>query len=141
MIDVAGHIACFRAGMIDQLLGHQNYQLAKELLDAASLRHEALATNIANLETPGFKRLDLSPDFAQQLEKLAAGGPSAGPVTLNPTVVQDPNARAVRPDGNSVELDRELIEMSRNSLEYDFLSQFASDSIKRLRTAITGRVS
>ncbi len=126
--------------MIDQLLGHQNYQLAKELLDAASLRHEALATNIANLETPGFKRLDLSPDFAQQLEKLAAD-PTRGSVTLNPTVVQDPNARAVRPDGNSVELDRELIEMSRNSLEYDFLSQFASDSIKRLRTAITGRVS
>lgn len=127
--------------MIDQLLGHQNYQLAKHLLDAASLRHEALATNIANLETPGFKRLDLSPDFALQLEKVAAAGPaSSEPLRLTPTVVQDLNARAVRPDGNSVELDRELIELSRNTLEYDFLSQFASDSIKRLRTAITGRV-
>lgn len=126
--------------MIDQLLGQQNYQLAKHLLDAASMRHEALATNIANLETPGFKRLDLSPDFARQLEKIAAAGPSSDPINVRPTVVQDPNARAVRPDGNSVELDRELIEMSRNTLEYDFLSQFASDSIKRLRTAITGRV-
>jgi len=126
--------------MIDQLLGHQNYQLAKHLLDAASLRHEALATNLANLETPGFKRLDISPDFAAQLEKLAASGPTPGPLNLNPTVVQDLDARAVRPDGNSVELDRELIEMSRNTLEYEFLTQFASDSLKRLKTAITGRV-
>ena len=126
--------------MIDQLLGHQNYQLAKHLLDAASLRHEALATNIANLETPGFKRLDLSPDFALQLEKIAASGPTSQPLRLNPTVVEDPNARAIRPDGNSVELDRELIEMNRNTLEYDFLTQFASDSLKRLKTAITGRV-
>ena len=132
---------CYRGGMIDQLLGHQNYQLAKQLLDAASLRHEALATNIANLETPGFKRLDLSPDFARQLEKLAASGPTAEPIQLRPTVVEDPNARAVRPDGNSVELDRELIEMNRNSLEYEFLTQFASDSIKRLKTAITGRIA
>lgn len=127
--------------MIDQLLGNQNYQLARHLLDAASLRHEALATNIANLETPGFKRLDLSPDFARQLEKVASSGaPSSEPLHLTPTVVQDLNARAVRPDGNSVELDRELIEMSRNTLEYDFLTQFTSDSIKRLRAAITGRV-
>jgi flagellar basal-body rod protein FlgB len=126
--------------MIDQLLGSQNYQLARHLLDAASLRHEALATNIANLETPGFKRLDLSPDFARQLEKLAASGPTSEPLNLRPTVVQDLNARAVRPDGNSVELDRELIELSRNTLEYDFLTQFASDSLKRLKTAITGRL-
>lgn len=132
---------CYRAGMIDQLLGHQTYQLAKQMLDASSLRHEALAANIANLETPGFKRLDLSPDFARQLEKLAATGPTNEPVNLRPTIVQDPNARAIRPDGNSVEIDRELIEMSRNSLEYDFLTQFASDSIKRLKTAITGRVA
>ena len=126
--------------MIDQLLGHQNYQLAKHLLDASSLRHEALAANLANLETPGFKRLDLSPDFALQLEKIAASDPTADISKLRPTVVQDPNARAVRPDGNSVELDRELIELSRNTLEYEFLTQFASDSIKRLKTAITGRV-
>jgi flagellar basal-body rod protein FlgB len=126
--------------MIEQLLGNQNYQLARHLLDAASLRHEALATNLANLETPGFKRLDLSPDFARQLEKIAASGPTREPLHLQPKIVQDLNARAVRPDGNSVELDRELIELSRNTLEYDFLTQFASDSIKRLRTAITGRV-
>jgi flagellar basal-body rod protein FlgB len=139
-IGQAGTSSAFWAGMIDQLLGHQNYQLAKQLLDTASLRHEAIATNIANLETPGFKRLDISPDFARQLEKFAAAGPSADATQLRPTVVEDPNARAVRPDGNSVEIDRELIEMSRNTLEYDFLTQFASDSIKRLRTAITGRV-
>jgi flagellar basal-body rod protein FlgB len=126
--------------MIDQLLSGENYNIAKHLLDAASLRHEAIATNLANLETPGFKRLDLSVDFAQQLKNLAATKPGSGPVDLRPTVSVDPHARAVRPDGNSVELDRELIEMNRNTLQYEFLTEFASNSIKRLKTAIVGRV-
>jgi flagellar basal-body rod protein FlgB len=127
--------------MIDQLLARENYELAKCLLDAAALRHEALATNLANVETPGFKRLDLAPDFARQLDNYASNpDPAAALATLQPTISEDLTARAVRPDGNNVQLDRELLEMNRNALEYDMLTQFASDSIKRLKSAITGRV-
>lgn len=127
--------------MIDQLLARENYDLAKCLLDAAALRHEALATNLANIETPGFKRLDLAPDFARQLENYASSpDPAAALTTLQPKIAEDLTARAMRPDGNNVQLDRELLEMNRNALEYDMLTQFASDSIKRLKSAITGRV-
>jgi flagellar basal-body rod protein FlgB len=127
--------------MIDQLLARENYELAKRLLDAAALRHEALATNLANIETPGFKRLDLAPDFERQLENYAsASDPAAALETLQPKLAQDLTARAVRPDGNNIQLDRELLEMNRNALEYDMLTQFASDSLKRLKSAITGRV-
>jgi len=127
--------------MIDELLARENYELTKRLLDAAALRHEALATNLANIETPGFKRLDLAPDFAQQLDKYANSGDAAVLETLQPRIAEDLTARAVRPDGNNVQLDRELLEMNRNALEYDLLTQFASDSLKRLKTAITGRVT
>jgi flagellar basal-body rod protein FlgB len=127
--------------MIDLMLARDNYELAVRLLDAAALRHEALATNLANVETPGFKRLDLAPDFAQQLSAYAASPePGAALETLQPRLAADLTARAVRPDGNNVQLDRELLEMNRNALEYDVLTQFASDSLKRLKTAITGRV-
>ena len=85
--------------------------------------------------------MDLSPDFARQLEGYAsASDPSAALETLQPTLAEDLTARAVRPDGNNVQLDRELLEMNRNALEFDTLAQFASDSLKRLKTAITGRV-
>ena len=39
--------------MIESLFSSKNYQASKKLLDAATLRHEALATNLANVETPG----------------------------------------------------------------------------------------
>lgn len=125
--------------MIDHLWAHENYQLATRLLDAAALRHEALATNLANLETPGYRRIDLAPDFVRQLDKVAESSTPDDLERLKPTLAEDPSARAVRPDGNNVQLDRELLEMNRNALEYDVLTQFVSDSLKRLKTAITGR--
>jgi flagellar basal-body rod protein FlgB len=133
----------FAHGMIDQLLARENYALAKQLLDAAALRHEALATNLANIETPGFKRVDLAPEFAQQLASFARNpeGMKTGDIeSLAPKLAEDRATRAVRPDGNNVQLEREMLELNRNAVEFDFLAQYASDSIKRLKTAITGRV-
>lgn len=126
--------------MIDQILSGGNYELAKTLLDAAALRHEALATNIANLETPGFKRVDLAPDFDRQLAEYADHPESNSVDSIKPALAQDSSALSVRPDGNNVRLDHELAEMNRNALEYEFLTQYASDSLKRLKTAITGRL-
>ncbi len=126
--------------MIDQLLARENYEIAKKLLDAAAMRHEALAANIANVETPGFKRVDLAPDFARQLANFSARPGMASIESLEPRLAQDHFALAVRPDGNNVAIDRELTEMSKNALEYEFLAQYASDSIKRLKSAITGRI-
>jgi flagellar basal-body rod protein FlgB len=127
--------------MIDQLLAHENYGLAKQLLDAAALRHDALATNLANLETPGYKRVDLAPDFAHQLAQLASSPDSAETPILQPKIAEDRTTRAMRPDGNNVQLEKELIEMNRNSVEFEFLAQYASDSLRRLKTAISGRTT
>lgn len=123
--------------MIDLVLSGDNYGLAKKLLDAAALRHEALATNLANVETPGFTRVDLAPDFAGQLAEHSG---SSDLERITPTLAPDHQTQAARPDGNNVHLDRELMELNRNALEYEFLAQYASDSLKRLKTAITGRV-
>lgn len=132
-------MVCFRERMIEHLMARENYQLAVHLLDAAALRHEALATNLANVETPGFKRLDLAPDFARELQKIAAQPGKADISALQPKIAEDLTTRSMRPDGNNVELDRELLEMNRNQIEFETLTQFASESLKRLKTAITGR--
>src|SRR4051794_38094600 len=110
--------------MIDPIFQTDNYQLARKLLDAAVLRQEAIATNIANAETPGFHRLDIAPDFAQQLKaRLAVGELSKSSDTLRPQLTEDTNARSMRPDGNTVEIEHELLSMNRNAVEYDYLTE------------------
>jgi flagellar basal-body rod protein FlgB len=126
--------------MIDPIFPSDNYQLARKLLDAAVLRHEAVAANIANAETPGFRRVDLAPDFSVQLKaRMAAGDFASTAHTLRPQLTEDHSARSVRPDGNTVEIERELMIMNRNAVEYDFLSEIVSNNIKHMKLAITGR--
>jgi flagellar basal-body rod protein FlgB len=126
--------------MIDPIFQTDNYQLARKLLDASVLKQQAIATNIANAETPGFRRLDLAPDFAVQLKaRMAAGDFAKTSDSVRPQLMEDPSARSVRPDGNTVEIERELMHMNRNAVEYDYLTEIVSNNIKRLKLAISGR--
>ena len=126
--------------MIDPIFQHDNYQLARKLLDVSVLRQEAIATNVANAETAGFRRLDIAPDFAVQLKaRLAAGDFATTADSLHPQLAEDQTARSVRPDGNTVEIERELLAMNRNAVEYDYLSEVVSGNLKQLKLAITGR--
>lgn len=126
--------------MVDPIFQSSNYQLARKLLDASVLRQNAIAANIANAETPGYRRVDLAPDFASELRaRVSAGAGQDSLFGLTPKLTEDMKARSVRPDGNSVEVERELLEMNRNAVDYDFLTELVSRNIKQLRMAITGR--
>ena len=57
------------AAVLDNLYSQENYLISKKLLDATQLRHETLANNIANVETPGFKRRDLPKNFSVELRR------------------------------------------------------------------------
>ena len=127
--------------MVDPIFQSQNYQLARKLLDATTLRQEAIASNIANSDTPGYKRLDVAADFATQLRSLVNAGDMQSAGDIQPHLAEDPNARSMRPDGNTVELDRELLEMNRNTVDQSFLSDLVTNNIKQLRMAISGTVS
>ena len=88
--------------MIDPIFQTDNYQLARKLLDASVLRQEAIATNVANAETPGFRRIDLAPDFAVQLKaRLAAGDFAQNAATVRPQLAEDQTARSIRPGENA----------------------------------------
>lgn len=126
--------------MIDPIFQSDGYQLARKLLDAAALRQEAIASNVANAETPGYHRLDIAPDFAEQLRsRLESGELARSADSMRPTLVEDAHARSVRPDGNSVEIEHELLAMNRNAVEYEFLTEVVSNNIKQLKLAISGR--
>jgi flagellar basal-body rod protein FlgB len=114
------------------------------MLDASVLRHEAIASNIANAETPGYRRVDISPDFQTALRSQFSNGasPKASEVAaLRPRLAEDSTVRSVRPDGNSVELETELLAMGRNRVEHEYLTDLVSSNIRQLRMAISGRVA
>lgn len=123
--------------MIEALFSDSNYVAQKKLLDATVLRHEALASNIANVETPGYKRIDLPKNFNDEFAvRLRAGETQDLP---RPSLVEDRGATAQRPDGNNVELEKELLTMSGNTMQFETLGDFVSASLRQLRLAITGR--
>ena len=126
--------------MVDPIFQSDNYVLARKLLDAAVVRSEAIAANIANAETPGYRRVDVAADFGDQLKsRMAAGGFPAAVAGLQPQIAADPNARTIRPDGNSVEIEHELIAMNRNAVDHQYLTEVITQNIKQLKMAITGR--
>lgn len=126
--------------MIHPVTHNDNYAMAAKMLDAVVMRHEAIASNIANVETPGYRRVDIDTEFLGELRtQLQSGAPQWNDVRLK--LIEDPNAKATRADGNSVEIERELVEMNRNTVAHEFLSEVISMNIKQLKVAITGRIT
>jgi flagellar basal-body rod protein FlgB len=125
--------------MIDALFNQPNYLAAKKLLDLSALRHEAIAANLANLETPGYQRVDVAPTFHESLRQAIAAKDGDQIKGLAPQLEVDTAAVARNLDGNTVNLETELLQLSKNSLAHTLESQLVTGSLLRLRAAITGR--
>jgi len=125
--------------MIDALFNQTNYLAAKRMLDAVALRHQAIAANLANLETPGYQRVDLAPSFQQELQRAIAAGDPARLKQLQPALAPDPTALPNGRDGNTVNLEQELLELNQNALVHAFQTQLITGRLLRLKLAITGR--
>jgi len=125
--------------MIDALFSNPNYTAAKVLLDATVMRHEAIASNIANVETPNYKRLDVAPSFESQLQHAVASKDSNQIAATQPTLAVDNSAISSRGDGNTVTLENEMLKLNQNSVEDALETQLVSGSLMKMRLAITGK--
>jgi flagellar basal-body rod protein FlgB len=127
--------------MIEALFNQPNYLAAKKTLDASELRQQAIASNIANLETPGYKRVDLDPSFETALERASASGDVQSLNSLQPSLAVDSTATASSRDGNNVNLEKEMMLMNQNAMTHSFETQMISGVLSKLRTAINGQSS
>ena len=105
-------------------------QLALErTIAGASQRHNALAANIANASTPGYRRVDV--DFHGAL--AAALGSSDAKHTVESTAftTQTDSIGVTQADGNSIDIDNESAKLAANALE-----QQAAVAVAKTRNAI-----
>jgi flagellar basal-body rod protein FlgB len=110
-------------------------EILPRLVEATSLRHRVLAMNVANVNTPGYQRLDV--DFeGSLLKQMQLGGGKSGPV--RPRVVEG-GGSVPRADGNNVDIDREMGRLTKNALLHSLYAQLQSGNMARMRSALTGR--
>lgn len=105
-----------------------------QVLDASALRHRVVAQNVANVNTPGYKRLEVT--FEGEL-KTALGLPGGETGRVAPKVIETDNPERV--DGNTVDIDREMGDLTKNALLYQAVSQIVASRMASLRSAISGR--
>lgn len=135
---LAGSVGiCLGAGTSENVLFNgENYVIAKKLLDESALRHAALASNIANVETPGYKRVDIDKNFEVQLNEAAGKSDLKALKALRPRIVQDPTAAAVRPDGNTVSLEKEMALDGANEMQYEFTAQYLANNLQMIQASM-----
>ena len=124
--------------MINALFVQPGYESAKKMMDVTALRHEAIASNISNLETPNYKRIDLSASFESELKQALSSGNPSQLLSLNPTLGVDATAVSQNHDGNTVTLEHELLEMNQNTLAHALETQLVTGEMLKLRMALAG---
>lgn len=127
--------------MIEALFSQPGYVATKKMMDATALRHEAIASNIANVETPHYKRIDVSSSFQSELNAALGSRDISKLSSITPGLAEDSTAIAANRDGNTVQLESELLHLNQNTLAHSLETQLVTGSLLKLRLAITGRTS
>jgi flagellar basal-body rod protein FlgB len=125
--------------MIEALFNEPEYVGAKRMLDMLVVRHDALAANVANAETPHYKRMDLAPSFRTEFQSALASHDTARLRSLQPRLAVDASALPLNRDGNTVNLEKELVELGQNTLQHTVETQMVTMELAKLRLAVTGK--
>ena len=115
-------------------------------LDASSLRQKVLANNVANVDTPDFKRSDVNFEAVLGSALGEAGGTlplkTTSPQHLPGVLSSQQNAvvtdqsTSMRNDGNNVDIDREMTNVAENGLYYNSVTRAISSQLGILRMVI-----
>ena len=127
--------------MIKPIFELGNYQAAKKMMDGNARSPEGLAANLANVETPGYKRIDIDPRFHTEFRKAMQEGDFGRVSHLRPALQIDRDAVAQNRDGNTVQLESELMLMNKNSLEHSLRPVWSRGPLKHLNMPLPGVLS
>ncbi|QCI22199.1 flagellar basal body rod protein FlgB [Buchnera aphidicola] len=130
---------------------NEMFDFHQKLLNIYSKRQEILASNISNADTPGYKSVDIN--FNDEFRKIIKNDFNKENITLRKTSpnhlngnnknISSPKIISMmtdqeKPDGNTVNMDRERIEFLNNSLKYQSDLSFIKHEIKNIVRIIQG---
>ena len=114
-----GYQGAFEAGMLDPIAGQLEHYL-----DLLSTRQKLVASNIANLDTPGYHTRDI--DFQTEFQGALRGTQQTVEVA----------GLAMKNDGNNVSIDRESRLLAENALRFQMASNLIRSQVRAVRSAI-----
>lgn len=107
-----------------------NMQRVEKFLDLVTLRHELVSSNLANVDTPGYRTQDIDFDSEMQRAEQRLDGVPASPQ------VRQVKGLIERPDGNNVSLDRETLTLAQIQLQYHAGVELLRNEIHLVQSAI-----
>ena len=120
--------------------------ILQRALDGTWQKQRAIANNIANAETPGYKAIEVSfeDSLDKEIQKLANNMETKEDYYQGLDGIKDAKistfsnySTSERADGNNVNLDTENIEMAKVQFQYSYLTRSMTDMFSRLRYAIS----
>ena len=114
-------------------------------LDVIAAKHAVIASNIANIDTPGYKAKTIN--FKDALLGAMKGGGLAMKQTASDHMagasiegsmgayVQEQVNDSMRNDGNNVNIDKEMLALSKNNIMYNVASQIIGNQFNYLKYA------
>jgi flagellar basal-body rod protein FlgB len=132
--------------MLSRIFNHS--RLLEKGLDVAWLKNEVISQNIANVDTPGYDRRHV--EFDEAFANALKGNhpivtrvtreqhfriPETDPMRVRPVVVSS-NHYVMRMDDNNVDIDKEMVDLAKNTIQYNALVQKLSKEFQRLKLAV-----
>lgn len=121
--------------------GSYTYELIKRALDVSDLRGKAIANNIANINTKGYKRINVT--FEETLSNVTEDFRTKGNTKVSKNEIgsislKRDNSTSMRADGNNVDLDVEKTNQAANTLMYNALVSKANGKLSMQKYIISG---
>lgn len=117
-----------------------NIPLLEKEMDLFAVRNKAIANNIANIETPGYKTVEVS--FQNELSNAITD--SQNQVQLSKEVEQIQPTIQVEQTGslasgaNNVDIDQEMAQLAKNQLQFKLAARLMSDTLSLIDKSING---
>lgn len=139
--------------MWNNLFESRSGQLMERAMDVTSLRSQLISHNIANVNTPNYKRLDV--DFAAAMQDAVSNGQMPGgqlslaatharhlqasPGFVSAPMIVAENGTSSRMDGNNVDVEYEMGQVAQNALFFQSLTTSWNREMSRIKMVIEGR--
>ena len=137
--------------MLNSIFDSTNIPVLQEVISFAQSRHDVLAGNVANLDTPGYRVRDLSVETFQQRLKEAIEGRGRSQSSYSSGVMTDSPDEAMRQvresmksilfhDDSNVGIEQQITEIAKNQTMHNLAVSIMASQFRLLQAAVSERV-